>query len=168
MKRITAILCAMMFVVAAVAMATDPTASKSAAPASTWFDMKTCAFCAPMMSEKGLMEHMTWDVHPIATGMVGVCTVDPAFEEAYQRAHASMMGLVGKAMAGEKMNMCGHCSSMMAMGAAGAKMENVDSKNVHLMMVTSTDPKIIEMAHAHAARDTEEMAKMMAMEEEKQ
>jgi hypothetical protein len=130
--------------------------------------MKDCAFCAPWNAEKGLMEHMTCESHPIATGVVTITTVEPAFAEAYGRAYGNMMGLINKAMAGEKMNMCGHCASMMAMGAAGAKIENVDAKNVHLLTLTSTDPKIIEMAHAHAARDTEEMAKMMAMEPEKQ
>lgn len=137
----------------------------SAAEGSSWFDMTNCAMCAPMMAEKGLMEHMKWENHKVATGMMSVTIVDPAFAAAYGRAGQKMNELGMKLAKGEKMPLCGHCQSIGDLMGAGAKMDNFATGAGHVMAVTGTDPALITKIQAHCDRTVAEMAKMEKKEE---
>ena len=66
-------------------------------------DYHNCGVCKTMMEEPGLMEHLKWEGRPIATGMVSVTKVEPAYEAAYERSHKKMMEAVARLEAGEEM-----------------------------------------------------------------
>ena len=39
-------------------------------------DLENCGMCKSMMSQPGLMDHMTWETKPIGAGMLSVCSVE--------------------------------------------------------------------------------------------
>jgi hypothetical protein len=108
-----------------------------------------CGLCKPMMAEAGLMEHLHWESHAIATGMISVTRVDPSHEQAYQRAHVKVMDAVKRLQAGEKMELCPFCQSMNALAQAGAHIENLDAGGAHIMVITSDQPAVVEKIRAH-------------------
>jgi len=151
----------MMFAFVAIATLLFSTVGTvSATGDSSWFDMTNCALCAPLMAEKGLMEHMKFENHKVATGMISVTTVDPAFDEAYQHAHQKMTELSMKLASGEKMPLCGYCQSLNGLMAAGAKMDNFKTGAGYVMTITATDPELIAKIHAHLDRAAAEMGKV--------
>jgi hypothetical protein len=136
----------------------------SATEGSAWFDMNNCSMCTSMTSEQGLMEHMKWENFKVATGMVSLTTVDPAYAEAWARASAKMDETGAKLMKGEKLPLCGCCQDIMDMMSAGAKMDHLKTNGGSAMVLTSTDAALIGKIQAHADRTNAEMAKMKGME----
>ncbi len=118
-----------------------------------------CGLCKPMAAEPGLMEHLQWETHEISAGMLSVTTVEPAYEQAYARAHAKMMEAVKRLEAGEKMELCPYCRRINELAQAGAKIENIDSKGGHIMAVTASSAEVIDKIHAHARWANAEFAK---------
>jgi hypothetical protein len=146
---------ALVCAVAAPVLAGSPTTEKP------WFDMQNCALCKAMTAEPGLMEHSTFDTYPTATGLVGVCTVDPAFKEAHDRANAKMMATMKDLEAGKDVGpLCGFCTSYSSLMKAGAKSEDFTSGNTYVMVLSSTDPAVIKKINTHAQRTSDEMKKM--------
>jgi hypothetical protein len=123
-------------------------------------DFHNCAVCKPLMAEPNLMQHMKWDTHTIATGMVSITTVHPDYEEAYARAHTAMMAAVAKLEGGAPMDLCPFCQGMTRLMEAGAKIENVEGAGAHVMVVTSQDPAVIQQIHDHVKAVQEAHAKM--------
>ena len=141
--------------VVAVPVLASPTTEKP------WFDMQNCVMCKSMTAEKGLLEHSSFDTYATATGMVGVCTVDPAYKEAYTRAGAKMMATMKDLEAGKTVGpLCGFCTSYSELMKAGAKSEMFMTPTGDVTVLSSTDPAVIAKIQAHAKRTTEEMAKM--------
>ncbi len=138
-----------------------PLASVSAGQDKAWFDMENCGMCKNMSAEKGLMENMQWESHAIENGMISVTTVNPDYEEAFARSHKKMEETGALLMKGEKMDLCGFCQSFGSLMMSGAKMENVESKAGHIMLMTSSNPEVVKNIHAHVKRTNAEMAKMM-------
>jgi hypothetical protein len=128
---------------------------------SGWFDNANCAMCSNITAEKGLMEHMKLENYKVATGMMSVTIVEPAYAEAWARAETKMSAMGDRLMKGEKMTLCGCCQDITDMMSAGAKMDNLHTGAGSVMMVTSTDPALIGRLQAHADRTNAEMAKMM-------
>jgi len=92
--------------VVAVPVLASPTTEKS------WFDMQNCAMCKSMTAEKGLLEHTSFDTYVTSTGLVSVCTVDPAYKEAFARAGAKMTATMKDLEAGKDVGpLCGFCTS---------------------------------------------------------
>lgn len=152
--------------IVALAIIALPLSMANAAEEAPWFDLENCEMCQPLMAEAGLMENMNWENHLFASGMMSVCAVKPEFEEAYQRANAKMMEVQNKLMSGEKANLCGLCKSMGQLMGAGAKVENIDTKAGHVMLVTSDKQELIAKIQKHGQTTIDEYAKMMqAMEE---
>ena len=110
---------ALCLTVAAVALA-SPTANQS------WFDLENCSACKAMVAEPGLMEHMQWENHVIATGCMSVTVVDPDYAEPFARAQKNMGEVFAKVMQGEDLPLCGLCSSMGELHAMGASMESME------------------------------------------
>jgi len=127
-----------------------------------WFDMENCAMCSGMMAEKGLMEHMNWEQHNISNGVISVATVTPEFMEAFGRSCAARDAQGAKLMAGEKMDLCGSCSSLASLFPKGLQHEKVDTKDGNITLFTSDNPEIVKELHAWADKNAEEMKKMMA------
>jgi len=131
-----------------------------------WYDPQNCSMCSNMLAQPGLMEHMTMENFVIGTGTMTVTTVDPKFEAAYATAMKAMQATGQELMSGKEMPLCGCCQDVAKLMTAGAKMENVDAKGAHVMLLTSTDPETIKQLQAHGQRSIEEMAKMMGEMEE--
>ena len=139
----------------AVPVLASPTTEKP------WFDMQNCVMCKSMTAEKGLLEHSQFDTFPTATGMVGVCTIDPAYKEAYTRAGGKMMATMKELEAGKNVGpLCGFCTSYGELMKAGAKSEMFMTPTGDVTVLSSTDPALIAKIQAHAKRTSEEMAKM--------
>lgn len=112
-------------------------------------------------AQPGLMEHLTYENFVIGTGTMSVTTVDPGFEGAYAKAMEAMHAVGEEMTAGKQMPLCGSCQDMMRLVKAGAKMENVDAKGAHILLLTSTDPEVIKELQAHGRRSIDEMAQLM-------
>ena len=133
-----------------------------AAQEQAWFDFDNCSMCQKMTAEKGLMENMQWENYLTADGMMTVTVVNPGYEEAFARAMKNMETVGGQLMAGEKLYLCGFCTSYGALQMAGATIENFETAGGHINLVTSREPAAIEKIHVHGQRTIDEMAKMTA------
>ena len=149
-----------LLVVAAVSFAVTGGSAKD----KPWFDMENCEICKAMVAEEGLIENMSWENHVISTGMMAVTTVAADYQEAYKNAKTHMHEAIEKAVSGEKVNMCGFCTSFGELHKAGVKFEHFDTKSGEIMVATATDPELIEKIHAHVERAIDEFAKMHADE----
>jgi hypothetical protein len=145
------------------AVATPVVAGPVAGTEKPWFDMQNCPICKSMTAETGLMEHMTWNTYLTATGMMGVCNVDPKYKDAYMRANTKMMAVVKDLEAGKDVGpLCGFCTSYTNLMKAGAKSETFPTASGDIMLLTSTDPAVIDQIHTHAQRTIDEYKKMSA------
>jgi len=114
-----------------------------------------CAICKPLMAEPGLLEHLRWQGHGIAMGMIAVTSVDPSHQQAYQRAHGKMLEAVKRLEAGDSMELCPFCQGMNALAQAGARIENVEAPGAHIMVITSDKPEVVARIHEHLRRANE-------------
>ena len=131
-----------------------------------WFDMENCAFCSNLMKDPQLLDHMTWEHHNIANGMLSITTVDPEFKASYTEAMDAMKKL-GEAMEAGKVNMadiklCGSCQFYGTLEMAGAKPEYIFGEAADIFLMTSDDPEIVKKIQEYGLRNQEEMAKMEA------
>ena len=117
-----------------------------------WVDMENCPICMNVSSEEGLMENMTWEHHLTSTGVMTVSTVKPKYQPKFNEAKAGMKELMGKVVAGEKIKVCGYCTSFASLLKAGAKAENIVTKSSDIMLINSTDKATIAKIHAHAKK----------------
>ena len=125
-----------------------------------WFDAEGCAMCSNMAAEDKLLDHMSWETHLLANGMLTVTTIDPEYAEAFARAHKNMEKTGAKLMAGEQMNLCGFCMSMGGLFMSGAKMQNVETKAGHIGIITSDNEEVVSKIHEHAERTIKETKAM--------
>lgn len=139
-----------------------------AAPASAgpWFDLENCEMCKQMTAEEGLMEHMQWENHLTKDGMVSITTVDPGYEEAFQRSMKHMQAVGEKMMAGEKVQLCGFCQSYGGLHMAGADFEQFPTQNGAFELISSHDPAIVAKIHKHGQTTIDEYKKMFGAEGE--
>lgn len=131
-----------------------------AAQGEMWFDLENCSMCQSMTQEKGLMENMEWENHLTADGMMTVTVVKKGYEEAFERSMKNMEATGAKLMAGEKLYLCGFCTSYGSLHMAGASFENFQTAGGHINLVTSRDPALVDKIHTHGQRTIDEMAKM--------
>jgi len=106
-----------------------------------WFDFEHCAMCKPIMEQSGLMDHCTFEAHDLSNGMMTLVTVEPDYAAKFAKAGEGMQAVEGKLKAGEKLPLCGQCQDVMALMAAGAKMDEVMTEHGSAMVMTSTDAK---------------------------
>ncbi len=112
-------------------------------------DMLNCPICKNVSNEKGLMENMTWEHHLTATGIMTVSTVKPEYQPQFDRAKAGMKDLVGKVLAGEKMDICDYCTSITSLLKEGAKADNITTHGADVMVISSTDKEMIQKIRVH-------------------
>ena len=125
-----------------------------------WFDLENCGMCKGMSSIPGLMENMTWETHVISNGMMTFTMVDAEYAKAYAKAKKMMEATGKKMMEGEKVDLCGFCSSFGSLAMAGANIEAVETKGGEVMLMTSADEALVKKIQAHAETSIEEFAKM--------
>ena len=129
-----------------------------------WFDMANCAMCKNLLTEKGLLENMTWENHLIANGALSFTSVTPEYKDAYQQMGKAMEAAGAKLMAGEQLPLCNFCQSYGALMMAGAKAEMVETAGGDIGLITSTDPELVKKIHAHTQRTIDEYNKMFGGE----
>lgn len=133
---------------------------------SGWFDMENCAFCKSMVEDPDLLDHVTWENHSIADGMMTITTVEPEYAEALAKANAAMQELGMKMQTGKvnpmEVKMCGHCAAFGQLMMAGVKMESVKGEAAEVTLATSDDPALVDKLHGIVKRNKDEMAIMMA------
>ena len=127
-----------------------------------WFDMEHCDMCKNMPPE--LYPSMSWEQYTLSNGVISVTTVAEKALPAYRKANLAMHATGEKLMAGEKMNLCGSCQALGACMMKGAHMEQVETKNGDLMIITSDNKEVVADLHAWAEKNKKEMAKMMKKE----
>ncbi|MFH1373610.1 MAG: hypothetical protein ABII79_07440 [bacterium] len=131
-----------------------------------WFDMENCAFCSNMCKNPELIDHMIWEHHNIANGMLSITTVEPEFKAPYTEAMDAMKKL-GEAMEVGKVDMaelklCGACQHYGTLEAAGAKSEYIFGEAADIFLMTSDDPELVKKIQEYGQRNNDEMAKMEA------
>ncbi|MBD3258987.1 hypothetical protein GF377_11185 [candidate division GN15 bacterium] len=131
-----------------------------------WFDMETCSFCKHLIEDPGLLHHCDWEHHKISDGVLTVTTVEDEYLDAFNTAMANMEEAGKKMQSGEMLPMCGMCTAMGNLMMTGAQWESVTTKHGSVSVLTSDDPAVVEKIHAFADRTNDEMAKMMAAEDE--
>jgi len=137
-----------------------------AAQGDPWFDLENCSMCKTMTAEEGLMENMVWENYLTADGMMTVTVVDPAYEAAFQKSMLAMQAVGAQLAAGEEMYLCGFCQSYGGLVMAGADLENFDTAGGFINLISSQDPAVVEMIHAHGQRTIDEYDLMVAAETE--
>jgi hypothetical protein len=163
MKKLFPFLLAALLLVAIAVVNAEDAATPVEKP---WFDMPNCGFCKHLLTD-GLIDHLDWQNHVVATGMMSVTTVEPGWEDKYKVCMAAMEETGKKMMAGEQVPMCGFCTSYGALYATGKiTFEEFETKTGDVTLVTSTDPEIIAMIQQHAQRTIDEFAKMEAAKHE--
>jgi hypothetical protein len=153
-----------LFAIAVVSLVAS--ASPAAEPA--WFDLENCAFCKHLGENPGLLDHVTWENHPIDRGLLMIATVDAEYREAYHDAMAAMEELGAKMQRGEidptSVTMCGSCLAYGALIMSGAKVETIETATGDITLLTADEPKLVAKIHAYAERNAEELAKLEAVE----
>lgn len=139
-------------------------AAAFAAPTELWFDLDNCAMCQKMTAEKGLMENIEWENYLTAEGMMAITVVAPAYEQAFQNSMTNMEAVGAEMMAGQELYLCGFCQSFGALMMAGANVEYFDTAGGHINLISSQDPVVVEMIHAHGQRTIDEFALMLEAE----
>jgi len=162
MKRSICLLTGLLVVLAVAATAGDE---------KPWFDMENCAFCKHIVAEKGLMEHMCFEYHDLTNGILSITTVDPEYQEAYERAQKNMEAVGAEMMKDPQAQppyMCGHCEAYGGLIMAGVMPQHVKAAVGDILVWTSDDPEMVAKLHAFADRSMEEMAKMKAAKVEEE
>ncbi len=163
MKRIAlnalVALCAVT-ILASVAVAGHPMKSESG-----WFDFESCAFCKNLVEDPDLLQHATWETHPIQTGMMNIMTIEPAYAESMAKAEKKMSDLGMKIQSGEVnpmgLEMCGSCQATGMLMMSGVKMERIDGDAAIVTLMTSDDAGVVTKLQEIAKRNTKELALMM-------
>jgi hypothetical protein len=134
-----------------------------------WFDMENCAFCKNLTAQPGLMDHMTWEHHDIANGVMTITTVHPDHKTAYLKAQHDMQAIATDLAAGKRTMadtpMCGHCMAYGMLTMSGAKMEYVAGATADVILITSDNPETVAKIKEFGQRNRTELAAMQAAKE---
>ena len=145
---------------ASTAMAESPMKSESG-----WFDFDNCAFCKNLVEDPDLLQHATWESHPIQNGMMNIMTIEPAYAQSLATAEKKMNDLGMQTQSGEvnpmALEMCGSCQATGMLMMSGVKMERIDGDAAIVTMMTSDDAVVVAKLQEIAKRNTTEMAQMM-------
>ena len=129
-----------------------------------WLDLQGCDMCKHMGQNMEMMEHVTWENHKIANGLLSASVVPKKYKEQMDAVHQKMKAVGEKAAKGAKIKMCGHCESYGELAMAGAKIEEIRTDFGHIALVTSDDPDVVKKIHAHTDRTVKEYAAYIAAE----
>jgi hypothetical protein len=159
-----------LFILALLAMAVPAAAGDHPGHAmktkSGWFDMENCAFCKKLVQDPVLLDHVKWENHAVASGMLSITVVETAYAASWAKANAAMETVAKDMQSGKvdptKVKMCGHCAAYGQLMMAGAKTESVDGEGADVMLVTSNDPQVVAQIHEFVKRTNQEMAEMAA------
>jgi len=129
---------------------------------SAWLDITNCEICKNMSSQEGLMESMKWETHVIPNGMMHFTVIPDEMRPKLDAAEKGMKQTISEIMQGQQKECCGYCTSIGRLMVAGAQQTSVRTAGGDVMLVTSSEPAVIEMIQEHAKKTKDEYAKMMA------
>jgi hypothetical protein len=130
-----------------------------------WFDLENCAFCKNLSAEEGLLDNFPkWEHYNIHNGMLTLSVVEKEYIPAFKNAIANMNKVVKQLEAGENVHLCGMCESFGSLMMAGVKIEEIESENIFVSMMTSDNPEVVEQIHQHTDRTNDEYAKWLEAE----
>lgn len=138
--------------------------SAPAAPQGAWLDLENCGMCKNLHNDTELFEAMQWDTRLFENGLIEITMVPVAYEARFQKLMQDMEATGARMMAGEKMPVCGMCRSYGDLMAAGVKMEQMQSGEAHISVISSRDPQTIELIHKHGQTTIDEYAKWVTAE----
>lgn len=117
-------------------------------------EMSKCEVCKSMLDHPNLLHEMSWETHKIDNGMLCVSAVPEKDAAEFKSLNKAMMASVEKCMGslkkGEKVELCHFCDSMGKLMQAGAKQQEITTKNGAVSLITSDDPAVVKMIHAQA------------------
>jgi hypothetical protein len=137
-------------------------AQEGAAP--KWLDPQNCHFCKPLTETEGLMEHVVWENHKVANGMVSITTYGDEWKDKAKAASAAMQKLWEEYDPAKEVYMCGMCRAWTKLPMDKIKMENVVFTGGELSLSTSDDPAIVAQLHTIADNTCTAMEEMMKAE----
>ena len=117
-----------------------------------WVDMVNCPICKNVSAEEGLAENMKWEHHLTSTGMMSVFTISPEFQPKFDRAKAGMMEKIGEVLNGEKLDICGYCTSVTSLLKEGVKTDNIITHSGDVTLISSTDEAMIAKIQTHGQK----------------
>ena len=127
-----------------------------------WFDMENCAICKHMAEHAHIMPDIKWEMTATEKGMITVAVIPEKHQAIMKDAHKKMKKTIAKLEAGEKMDLCGFCTSYGSLKEAGANIEEFETDGgIMITLVTAERPELIEKIHQHAKKSMEEHKKMM-------
>ncbi len=117
-----------------------------------WVDMVNCPICKNVTAEEGLAQNMKWEHHLTSTGMMSIFTIKAEFQPQFDRAKAGMLEKIGKVLDGEKLEICGYCTSVTSLLKDGLKSENFVTHSGDVTLISSTDKAMIAKIHTHGQK----------------
>ncbi len=136
------------------------------AAGKSWFDRANCDYCKNFLDEKGLMEHISkWEHHNVKNGAVTITVIDPEYIPAFKRAMGKMQDVASKEMAGEEVKTCGMCDAYSSIYAHGAEWDVVESGDMIISLLWSSNPEVVAEIHAAVDRTNKELALISKMNE---
>lgn len=127
-----------------------------------WLDMQGCSICKHMGEHMDMMEHVKWETHKIATGMLSASVIPKEYRAKMKEIHEKMQGVIAQLEKGKEMPLCGFCTSYGELKMAGAKSEDITTEFGMIGLLTSEDPEVIKKIHAHTDRTVKEFKKFLA------
>lgn len=143
MKRISAIVICLCLAIGSFATAQEET---------PYFDMENCGICKSMSNVQDLFEKVTCETELIDNGMITVSVIPEDMKDTMAAAHKDMEAAIGKLMSGEKMELCGFCTSMGKLHQSGAKIQKYNTDSTDVMIITSDDAAVVDIIHEHAKK----------------
>ena len=130
----------------------------------SWFDLKNCAFCAPIAAQPGLLEHMKPEYHAISNGLVSVLVIEPGYDGAFKKALEGMTSAFVDMQAGKTMTICPHCSTMGEIEKnPKVKTDFMQTSFGFITIYTSADSALVAQIQDFGKK-TDEASKQMAAE----
>lgn len=139
-------------------------AGDKAETTQSWFDLKNCAFCAPIAAQPGLLEHMKPEYHTISNGLVSVLVIEPGYDGAFKKALEGMTSAYVDMQAGKGMTICPHCSTMGDIEKnPKVKTDFMQTSFGFITIYTSADSLLVAQIQDFGKK-TDEASKQMASE----
>lgn len=144
-----------------LALLTSTTFAQEQQEEKPWFDMENCEICQHMAKHQKMMAKIKWGIYKMDNGFCAVSVIPEDFKSTMEEVKAGMQGTISKAMSGEKVEMCGHCSGYGELIMAGAKMQEFETVGGEVTIFTASDEEVVAKLHEFADKTVAAHKKMM-------
>jgi len=126
-----------------------------------WFDMQNCEFCKLMTAKPALTQSTKWETVKLSNGIATVETVPPQSMADYHVVCDSALALGKKLEKGEKLQLCGFCSTLGDLMKRGIHHEFVYTSTGGITFLTSDKPELQKEILAYNDKAQEMMKQIM-------